>query len=101
MKREKNTSPGGVITSGSICASQRTPYCTVSLLLGCHLSWMNSDGSICGMSWVPACSTVRLPTPACCRNSSNGPTIVVPGGHDPVTLLVPLEHSTYFGPCRT
>src|SRR2546426_863682 len=37
----------------------------------------------------------------CCRNSSNGPTMVVPGGHDPVALLVPLEHSTYFGPCRT
>ena len=66
----------------------------VRLGAGCHLSWMKNDGSICGMSCVPASSTDRPPTPACCRNSSNGPVIDAPAGQAPVVLVVPFEHST-------
>ena len=70
----------------------------VRLVVGCHLSWTNSAGSVCGMSCVPASSTVSPPTPACCRNRSSGPVMLAPAGHGPLRLVVPLEHSTYVGP---
>jgi hypothetical protein len=67
MNGAKNTSPGGVIVSGWSIASQRRPKSTETLGRGRQVSWRNTAGSSCSMSWVPACSTVSPPTPACWR----------------------------------
>src|SRR5436190_18820443 len=82
---------------GSICASQRRPYCTVRVRLGCHLSCTKTAGSFCGIDCVPASSTESPPTPACCRYRSTGPLMELPAGQEPVSEVVRCDHSTNRG----
>jgi hypothetical protein len=94
MNPLKKTWSAGVMTSGSCSPSQRRPYWMVRPRLGCHLSWMKRARLFCGMLWVPASSTLRPPTPACCRYRSTGPLMLEPAGHWPFWEVLPFEHST-------
>src|SRR5512135_605191 len=96
MKGAKKTWSGGVMGSGSICASQRRPKLIVRFGSGCHLSWMKTAGSSWTMLCVPAWSIVRPGPGTCWRYRTTGPVIVVPAGQLPVVFDVPSEHSTYW-----
>jgi hypothetical protein len=66
----------------------------VRLRDGCHLSWMKIAGSSCGTDCVPASSTDRGLTPACCKYRRTGPVMSAPDGQTPVSEVAPFEHST-------
>ena len=84
--------------SGWSCASQRMPYDTVRLRVGCHLSWMKSAGSVCGMSCVPASSTDEAADAGLLQEQEQRAGDVGAGRASAGQLVEPLEHSTYFGP---